>query len=435
MAAPVIEAHDVIDRLAELARFTGHGEGITRLVYDEAWCAAHRWLTSEARAGGLAATSDWAGNLYFHDPRVEPGRIDQRVLMVGSHLDSVKHGGKLDGAYGTIAGLVVALACRGAPGLPVVGFGSGEEEGSRFHGGSMMGARSMLGMVDEHELDTLVDRGGSTWRDALEDAQARGCAARLGGSPFVPLFRPAIGLELHIEQGPVLEAEHLALGIVDRIAGYRHWTALIEGEPRHAGTTPMRLRHDALAAAAEMILATERAAREAGEPAVATVGFARPSPGLFNVVPGSCELWLEVRHDRPDAIAALANTVTQRWWAIAQERGVPLAPDEGSGQRPALPSAPLADPALDLAQEMKLSHRRRPSGAGHDTMVFAQAGVATLMVFVPSRGGISHSPDEHTDDAELVTGAQYLAALTRRLAEHPPGSPPPRALPGRATRR
>src|SRR5262245_37288015 len=276
MAAPVIEAHDVIDRLAELARFTGHGEGITRLVYDEAWCAAHRWLTSEARAGGLAATSDWAGNLYFHDPRVEPGRIDQRVLMVGSHLDSVKHGGRLDGAYGTIAGLLVAHASRGAPGLPVVGFVTCEEEGSRFHGGSMMGARSMLGMVDERELDTLADRDGRTWRDALGDARTRGCAAPLPDSSSLgPLFRPAIELELHIEQGPVLEAEGLALAIVDRIAGYRHWTALIEGEARHAGTTPMGLRHDALAAAGDMILATERAAREAGEPAVATVGFAR----------------------------------------------------------------------------------------------------------------------------------------------------------------
>jgi allantoate deiminase len=420
MTSPTIAPQDVTGRLAELARFTGHGAGVTRLVYDEAWCAAHRWLSAEAKAGGLAATSDWAGNLYLHDPAIEPGRIDQRVLMVGSHLDSVKHGGTLDGAYGTIAGLVVALASRGAPGLPVVGFVSCEEEGSRFHGGSMMGARSMLGMVDEHELDTLVDRAGATWRDALDDARVRGCAAPLGGSPFVPLFRPAIELELHIEQGPVLEAERLALGIVDRIAGYRHWTAVIEGEPRHAGTTPMRLRHDALAAAAEMILATERTAREAGEPAVATCGFARPGPGLFNVVPGTCELWLECRHDRPEALTALANTVTQRWWAIAQERGVRLAIEEGSGQPPTPLSAPLADAAMALAGEMGISHRRMPSGAGHDTMVFAQAGVATLMVFVPSAGGISHSPDEHTDDEALVTGVRFLAALTRRLAEHPP---------------
>ncbi|MBI3538706.1 MAG: Zn-dependent hydrolase [Candidatus Eisenbacteria bacterium] len=416
---PAIAAHDVTDRLAELARFTGRGAGVTRLVYDEAWCAAHRWLASEARAMGLAATADWAGNLYLHDPAVKPGHAAPPVLMVGSHLDSVKHGGRLDGAYGTIAGLLVAHASRGMAGLPVVGFVSSEEEGSRFHGG-MMGARSMLGMVDERELDTVADREGITWRDALEDARARGCAAALPRAPFAPLFRPAIELELHIEQGPVLEAEGLALAIVDRIAGYRHWTAWIEGEARHAGTTPMRLRHDALAAAGEMILAAEHAAGEAGEPAVATVGFARPSPGLFNVVPGTCELWLECRHVRGDDLEALADAVTRRWREVAQRRGVRLGLEEGPGQPPTALSAALADAATDLAREMRLAHRRMASGAGHDTMVFAQAGVPTLMAFVPSRAGVSHSPDEATDDDHLVTGVQFLAALTRRLAEHTP---------------
>lgn len=408
-----IQPRDVLDRIAALARFTGHGPGVTRLTYDEAWCAAHRWLADEARALGLAATPDWAGNLYLHPRDVAPGR---EVLLVGSHLDSVKAGGRLDGAYGVIAGLLAAGAHIGRSGLPVVGFVSAEEEGSRFHG-CMMGARSMLGRVDDRELDTVSDRAGITWRDALEDARARGCAAPLVGVPFTPLFRPAIALELHIEQGPELEAEGITLGIVERIAGFRHWTALIEGEARHAGTTPMALRHDALAAAAEMILAAESAARGAGPPAVATVGWMRPAPGLFNVVPGTCELWLEVRHDRPEALDALGGEVTRRLQDIAQRRGVRLALEDAGEQAPTPLSLPLAEIGEALASERGISFRRMTSGAGHDTMVFAQAGVPALMVFVPSRGGISHSPDEATGDDDLVTGARFIAALADRLAE------------------
>jgi allantoate deiminase len=410
--ATEIHSRDVLDRIAALARFTGHGAGVTRLSYDEAWCAAHRWLADEARALGLAATPDWAGNLYLHAPDVAPGR---EVLLVGSHLDSVKQGGRLDGAYGVIAGLLAAVAHAGRPGLPVVGFVSAEEEGSRFHG-CMMGARSMLGGVDDRELDTVADRTGITWRDALEDARARGCAAPLASAPFTPRFRPAMVLELHIEQGPALEAEGITLGIVERIAGFRHWTALVEGEARHAGTTPMELRHDALAAAAEMILAAEAAARDAGPPAVATVGWVRPAPGLFNVVPGRCELWLEVRHDRPEALDALGGEVTRRLWEIARRRGVRLALEDAGEQAPTPLSPALAESAEALARERGVSFRRMTSGAGHDTMVFAQAGVPGLMVFVPSRGGISHSPDEATGDDDLVTGARFIAALAGRLA-------------------
>jgi allantoate deiminase len=412
-AASDLQPRDVLDRIAALARFTGHGPGVTRLAYDEAWCAAHRWLADEARALGLAATPDWAGNLYLHPRDVGPGH---EVLLVGSHLDSVKQGGRLDGAYGVVAGLHAALTDAASGGLPVVGFVTAEEEGSRFHG-CLMGARSMLGRVDDRELDTVLDRAGITWRDALEDARTRGCAAPLPEAPFAPLFRPAMVLELHIEQGPGLEAAGVTLGIVERIAGFRHWTALVEGEARHAGTTPMPLRHDALAAAAEMIVAAEAAAREAGPPAVATVGWVRPTPGLFNVVPGTCELWLEVRHDSPGALDALGAEVTRRFWEIAQRRGVRLALEDAGELAPTPLSSPLVEAAEALAGERGIPFRRMASGAAHDTMVFAQAGVPALMIFVPSRGGISHSPDEATDDDDLVTGARFVVELAGRLAE------------------
>lgn len=414
-----IAAQDLMARLEGLARHSAGGPGVTRLTYTRPWCDAHRWLAEEARALGLAATPDWAGNLFFHDPALAPG--SGPVVLVGSHLDSVVRGGRYDGAYGTIAGLLIAAGGRGGAGLPVVGFVTSEEEDSRFHGG-MMGGRSLLGRVEAAELDTVADRDGVTWREALASVRELGCAAPLppSGTATAPLFTPALELELHIEQGPVLEAQHLGLGIVERIAGYRRWIAHIEGEARHSGTTPMALRRDALAAAAEMIVATEGLAREAGEPAVATAGYLHPEPGLFNVVPGTCELWLEMRHDRPEALDQLATGVARCCWEITQRRGVQLALREGAAQTPTALSPALAEVAVRLAQELEIPHRRMTSGAAHDTMVFAQAAVPSLMVFVPSRGGISHSPDEFTSEADLLAGVRFVATLARRLAERPP---------------
>src|SRR5262245_10104463 len=380
MSTPTDEilARDLIGRLESLARFSDGSPGVTRFTYSKPWCDAHRWLAREAQGMGLAATADWAGNLYFHAPGLAPG---QRALLIGSHLDSVMHGGLYDGAYGTIAGLLVAAACRGGAGLPVVGFVTCEEEDSRFHGG-MMGGRSLLGRVEPGELDSVADRDGVTWRQALAAAREQGCAAPLGaaGTGTPPLFTPAIELELHIEQGPVLEAQHLGLGIVERIAGYRRWIARLEGEARHSGTTPMPLRRDALAAAAEMILAAEAAAREAGEPAVATAGYLRPEPGLFNVVPGNCELWLEARHDRPDQLERLAADVAQRCWGIAQRRKVRLGLQEGAAQNPTALSPALAEVAVKLAKELEIPHRRMPSSDENEPKLFALAGQPDVKV-------------------------------------------------------
>src|SRR5262249_10893158 len=157
------------------------GPGVTRLVYDPAWCQAHRWLTGKARDLGLAVHSDGAGNLYFHDPAITPG-THQPVILVGSHLDSVIHRGLYDGAYGLIAGLLLAAEPREAGSVPVVAFATCEEEESRFRAG-LMGARSMLGQVEAMELDTVVDAAGISWRQALEQARTRGCAGALADGP------------------------------------------------------------------------------------------------------------------------------------------------------------------------------------------------------------------------------------------------------------
>jgi allantoate deiminase len=405
------------ESLETLARFSDGGPGVTRLAYDRHWCDAHRWLRERAAAFGLSARFDSAGNLFFHDPALDSDGPPPPVLMVGSHLDSVVQGGRFDGAYGAVAGLLIAAELRGTGKLPVVGFVTCEEEESRFHA-HMMGARSLLGLARSEELAAVTDGGGIAWGAALEAARAAGCAAPLGPGalPFAPPFRPALMLEPHIEQGPLLEREGDALGIVDHIAGYRRLRARLTGEARHSGTTPQRMRHDALAAAAEIVLAAEALALERGEPAVATAGNVSPRPGLFNVVPGACELWLEVRHTDAAILAAMECDLEGRARAIAARRGVALALEPASRQDPTPLSSALAAQAEALARELGMRHRRMASGAAHDAMEFARAGVPSLMAFVPSRGGISHAPDEHTAPDALFAGYRFTRELARRLS-------------------
>jgi allantoate deiminase len=399
------------ERLTRLASFSAPGPGVTRLVYDDAWCDAHAWMRAQAAAVGLAATSDAIGNLWLHDPGLEPGAD---VIAVGSHLDTVVNGGRYDGLYGTIAGLMLAAELRGR----VAAFVTCEEEGSRFPA-ALTGVRGLLGELPPAELAELRDRDGVRWADALATARARGCAAPppADGSRPAPLFRVARQLELHIEQGPVLEVAGEKLGIVNRIAGYRRIRARLAGEARHAGTTPMDRRHDAFAAAAEIALAAESLAREAGAPAVATAGFASVEPGLFNVVPGTCTLGLEVRHIEPAPLEALATQLTERAKAIAARRGVALELQVESGEAPTPLSDSLAAQAAALAREQEVPSRVMASGAGHDTMRFAQAGVPALMLFVPSRGGVSHNPEEHTSAPELWLGVAFAGELLGRWAK------------------
>jgi allantoate deiminase len=283
----------------------------------------------------------------------------------------------------------------------------------------MMGARSLLGQITEEELDRVKDGDGVTWREALAALSERRLSARFapGPRPIPALFRAAVQVELHIEQGPTLEADGLALGIVEHIAGYRRLSVTVTGDARHSGTTPRALRRDALAAAAEMVLEVENLADGFGAAARSTVGNVRVSPGLYNVVPGECELWVEVRHVDSGQLERLARAASDRCHAAAGRRGVTAKIEEKTGQDPTPLSKTLADRAEALAREKGLAFRRMPSGAAHDTMEFARAGAETLMLFVPSRRGISHSPDEFTSTAELWAGVEFASALIGKLAE------------------
>ncbi len=409
----VATPEDLIARLDALAGYSAPGPGCTRLVYDTHWCDAHRWLRREAGLLGLTATCDAIGNLYVHDPAVLPG---SEVILVGSHLDTVVHGGRYDGPYGTLAAFQLAAELRGLA-RPVVAFVTCEEKGSRFSA-ALTGVRGVLGQLIPSQLAALTDSNGVRWSEALAFAAERGCtgvAVPEGAS--VPItFRAWRQLELHIEQGPVLEGSSEKLGIVDRITGYCRMRATLTGAARHAGTTPMDRRRDAFACAAEMVLAAEALALETGAPAVCTAGFVQVEPGLYNVVPGRCTLGLEARHTERAEFERLCAALEARLRAIAARREIPLTLEVSSGEPPTALDEALAVEAAALAQAMGIPHRRMPSGAGHDTMAFAQAGVPALMLFVPSRGGVSHSPEEHTAPKDLWTGVAFARELLRQWA-------------------
>jgi allantoate deiminase len=418
MGMPETAGRMLDELLQKLGGFSSGSPGVTRLVYSDAWCDAHLWLAERARAMGLAATPDPLGNLLFHPPTLHPGHLERSVLMIGSHLDTTTADGLYDGACGVLCALLVAAELRRREALPVVGFASCAGEESRF-GECNPGARGLLGLVQEEELDLARDRAGTTWRRALEHGRARGCAAPLaeGDRPCPPLFQPALMLELHVEQGPLLDSELLDLGIVEQIAGCRRLRVKLTGERRYAGTTPMALRRDALAAAAEMVLAAERLARKAGPPAVATAGFVHAEPGTFNEVPGACELGIEVRHAERARLVELTAAIGQQCRSIAQDRGLEIVLEETAGVEPVTLSSALAKVAEEHARRLKIKHRRMASGAAHDAMVFARNGVPTLLLLLPSRQGVSHSPEEFTEPEQLETARRFMTEFASWLTD------------------
>ncbi len=404
--------------LTTLAGYTSASPGVTRLAYSDAWCDAQRWLAERARELGLVTACDAVGNLLFHAPEVKPGDLARSVLMVGSHLDTVAGGGAYDGAYGVLTALLVTAELRERRALPVVGFATCAGEESRF-GACGLGARGLLGLLRDGDLEALRDADGVTLAHALEPARARGCVAPLvpGEHPCPALFHPALMLELHVEQGPVLESEGLDLGLVEHVSGCRRLRVRLAGETRDSGTTPMSLRRDALAAAAEMVLAAERMARKAGPPAVATAGFVRAEPGRFSAVPGACELWLEVRHFERPRLVELTAAIGQRCREVAQERGIGIEVEEATGNDPVAMSGALTEAAAKLAGRLGVRHEGMVSGAAHDAMEFARHGVPALLVFVPSHHGASHSPEEFTEPAQLAAGQRFALEFARWLTD------------------
>jgi allantoate deiminase len=387
--------------LGELARFSEAGAGVTRLYLTPEHRAALDHLGQRMRGAGLSTRIDAAATLIA---RLEGDVPGGPALLLGSHIDSVREGGGYDG----VLGVVLPLICMEALGrsgirLPyaveIVVFG--DEEGVRFPV-TLTGSRALAGTVDPAVLEARDDTGISL-ADAL---------AAFGGLPGelpAAASRPSALLgfmEIHIEQGPVLEAEGLPVGVVTAIASAARFTVTLSGEAGHAGTVPMRRRRDALAGAAEMILLVERCGRDLAE-AVATVGRLELKPDAVNVVPGWTRFTLDLRAPGEERLEALVASVCSGIEAIASRRDLAWSIAPTHRARGCVMAPALTRRLSRAVAETGLPVQHLPSGAGHDAMALAEL-TPTAMLFVRCAGGVSHNPAESCSAEDVGVAAEIL---------------------------
>jgi len=395
----------VIERCRQIAACTEVPGETTRLFLSPPVRRVHALLTEWMQAASMSVRIDAAGNLrgLLPGPTAHAPR-----LVLGSHLDTVPNAGAFDGILGVVLGIAVAEEVRGQSlpfSIEVIGFS--EEEGVRFST-PFLGSLAVIGKLDAETL-ARADRNGVTIAEAI-----RIFGLNLSELPNAALAAGSFAyLELHIEQGPLLESEGLPLGIVEAIAGQTRMTFVFEGRANHAGTTPMHLRRDALAAAAQWITEVEAYANE-HTGLVATVGKIEAQPGAGNVVAARVTASLDVRHPNDDARTAAVRALVSAAELAAAKRGVKLA-TQTHLEQPAVPMDPHLTRLLEsAAKKAQTPARRMPSGAGHDAMIVAQR-LPAAMLFLRSPGGISHHPDEtvlpNDVEAALNTAIEFLSLL------------------------
>jgi len=398
-------AAEVIARCRKLASFSEDAGGTRRTFLSPPMLDCHREVSSWMRALGMTVSVDAVGNLRGVYPGASRGAL--RILM-GSHLDTVPNAGAFDGILGVViaVGLVQSLQEQKLPfGIEVVGFS--EEEGVRF-GVPFIGSRALVGRVDE-ELLGRKDQRGISVRKAIQD---------FGLNPD-EISKAMLGddvlgyIEFHIEQGPVLETLGRPLGVVEAIVGQNRLEFTFSGQANHAGTTPMNLRHDALAAAAEWIVGVENLARRTPG-MVATVGFVEAKPGATNVIPGEARATLDIRHASDRARTEALDELIRQAESIAARRGMAVKWRMLLAQN-AVAMDPFLTQQIERAiQKAGCDVHRMASGAGHDAMILAE-NIPAAMIFLRTPGGISHDPSEsvHVDDVAkaLECGHHLLTQL------------------------
>jgi len=372
--------------------------GVDRIAFSEADLAARAYIRDLMREAGLSVRMDTAGNIIGRREGSEPGLP---VIMFGSHIDSVPGGGNYDGDVGVIGAIEVIQLLRDngirtRHPLEVVSFTDEE--------GGLTGSRAMIGKVDYRML-SVVSHSGMTIGEGID--AVGGDPNRLDLAERKPGELKAF-IELHIEQGGFLDAEHIDIGVVEGIVGIRWWDVTIEGLANHAGTTPMNRRWDALLSAAEYILAVNRVVTRMPGGQVATVGRIHAKPGAPNVIPGEVVLSLEIRDLDAAKIQRVFDEISAEGRRIANAHFTPIRYAEINVASPPAPTDERMRRIIAAAADgLGLSFKFMPSGAGHDAQDMALI-TPTGMIFVPSVKGISHSPQEFTSANDMANGASVL---------------------------
>ena len=385
-------------RMRRLESFGANAAGgIDRVAFSDANIEALDWIAGLLVESGFSPSIDFAGNLIARKPGSSP---ELPSIMLGSHIDSVPGGGNYDGQVGSMGALEVAATLADAAYTtrhPLeISIFSNEE-------GGKTGSRALAGEVETFELD-IVTASGFTIADGIQ---------RLGGNPDrLEELRRRDGsveafLELHIEQGAVLDADEIDIGVVEGIVGIMRWTVIVDGSTNHAGTTPMDRRSDAMVGAARFIDLVHTTARRMPGRQVATVGRLEAEPGAPNVIPGRVTMTLEIRDLSMAGIERVFNEISGNSVRITEETGTRFSFQRFYTSRAAPTAMWIREIIETSAQGLSLSTHRMPSGAGHDAQsiaLFAPVG----MIFVPSVAGISHAPDEHTTPQDVINGANVL---------------------------
>jgi N-carbamoyl-L-amino-acid hydrolase len=397
-----------VAELRELQELTGDENGAQRVAWTETWARAREWLRDKVAPTGAEEKTDAAGNQWF----TLRGESDRAVLL-GGHIDSVPNGGWLDGCLNVMAAVEVLrrIAAEGTPPLTVRLVNWADEEGARF-GRSLFGSSAAAGsMADQDELRARRDADGVALPDAISQHGvdldgALGARSELDGA--------AAYLELHIEQGPVLEAMDIPLGVVLGTFGVERHLVTFRGQAAHAGSTPMEKRRDALAGAAKLELEIREIAKRTGDGAVCTMGGVVTKPGIVTSVVETAECLLDQRHLDASKLAAMLDEAKRASERFAQEEDIEVEWDRIWNIEPILFDEALIELADESIREVAGTSHRLPSGPLHDAAEVARAGVPTVMVFVQSLRGLSHTKLEDTRPEHIEMSVQALDRLASK---------------------
>ena len=407
----MIQRERLVKDFEAMAQLMAPGEGINRLAFTDADWAGRQYIIDRMTDAGLSVEIDDFGNVIGYKIGKKP---DLPAVMVGSHTDSVPNGGNYDGVVGVLSAIEVIRSMiddgyEHDHTIAVVSFMC--EESGRF-GNATLGSKAMRGELTLQDLHHLVDKQGISLYEAL-----KGRNLNPDGIETMAYKRPVKSFtEIHIEQGKVLEHEQKTIGIVTGIAAPERFYVTIRGNADHSGATPMNLRHDALCGASKIILGIEEIASMQEEPpVVGTVGVVEVTPGAMNVIPGAVKLGVDIRSISKVARNSVVTLVKEFIDITAEKRGLSYTIETIAQDHPVEMHPAMIREIEEAVKSVGVEYMTIPSGAGHDAMHWAEV-VPTGMIFIPCRDGISHNPAEFAEMDDIVTGAEVLDKVIRKLS-------------------